>query len=114
MQKCRITNGMAKTALQEPSNTRRIRSRSRCQCRCRCRDHDRRATVSAVRTRSVRVAAVLILSPPIRAGAQYTKQNPGVYGGQVDGTIPPPPAANMTPAPDAPAAAPAPLIGFIL
>src|SRR2546430_13459049 len=108
MQKCRITNGMAKTALQEPSNTRRIRSRSRCQCRCRCRDHDRRATVSAVRTRSVRVAAVLILSPLLRAGAQYTKQSPGVYVAEGDGIIPPPSAEYMTHAPDPPDAPPPP------
>jgi len=67
-----------------------------------------------VRTRSVRVAAVLILSALIRAGAQYTNQSPVVYVAEVDGIIHPVSAEYMTHAIDAADAAHATLIVFIL
>ncbi|PYQ71538.1 MAG: serine protease [Acidobacteria bacterium] len=67
-----------------------------------------------MRTRSVRVAAVLILSALIRAGAQYTNQSPVVYVAEVDGIIHPVSAEYMTHAIDAADAAHATLIVFIL
>jgi membrane-bound serine protease (ClpP class) len=67
-----------------------------------------------VRTRSVRVAAVLILSALIRAGAQYANQSPVVYVAEVDGIIHPVSAEYMTHAIDAADAAHATLIVFIL
>ena len=67
-----------------------------------------------MRTRSVRVAAVLTLSALIRSGAQYANQSPVVYVAEVDGIIHPVSAEYMTHAIDAADAAHATLIVFIL